>query len=221
MMRALLAIALAACLSWSAAAATRVWGLYGWGPNGWSDGVDQIAAQARTIPGVEFVHTYDYRDTQRVADEISASHGARIAIYGYSCGGNSAWIIGSAFAGVRNINEVLGMQPSIWCGGGTNVTLPRNIGYAQNTFSYGTFGLGAQRWHGARRLYEIERPSRHANADNDPAYQNDVLSAIATLAGATRPCDPARHRCHSHTLIIHRTPEGESRFVVLHHGQRP
>ena len=95
-------------------------------------------------------------------------------------------------------------------------TLERNIGYAQNTFSYGTFGLGAQRWQGARRLYEIERPSRHANADNDPAYQNDVLSAIATLAGT---CPPQAHRCHGHTLIIHRTPEGTLSGRLLHHGQ--
>jgi hypothetical protein len=205
------------CSASSAQAGTRVWGLYGWGPNGWSDGVDQIAAQARTIHGVEFVHTFDYRDTQRVADEISASRGSRIAIFGYSCGGNSAWIIGNAFAGVRrNINEVLAMQPSIWCGGGTLATLERNIGYAQNTFSYGTFGLGAQRWQGARRLYEIERPSRHANADNDPAYQNDVLSAIAMLAGT---CPPQAHRCHGHTLIIHRTPEGTLSGRLLHHGQ--
>jgi len=219
-MRFVLTIVLV-CLAWPALAGTRVWGLYGWGPNGWSDGVDQIAAQARTIPGVEFVHVFDYRDTQAVADQITASpRGSKIAIYGYSCGANSTWIIGNAFVGHRNIAEVLGMQPSIWCGGGTLATLAGNIGYGQNTFSYGTLGFGSQRWQGARRLYEIERPSRHANADNDPAYQNDVLSAIATLAGTTW-CPPQAHRCHGHTVIVHRPHEGEGRVIVLHHGQRP
>jgi hypothetical protein len=48
-----------------------------------------------------------------------------------------------------------------------------------------------------------------------------VLGAIDYLSNYTVPCDPARHRCHGHTLIIHRPAEGESRFIVLHHGQRP
>jgi hypothetical protein len=200
---------------------TRVWGFYGWGPNGWSSGVDQIAQQARTIHGVEGVHVYDYRDTQRVANEISSSPPrTRIVVYGYSCGGNSATLIGTSFAGHRNINAVVTMQPSIWCGGTPHLT--DNVAYGQNTFAscLQTLGLGCLQLSGARRLYQIERPEWHGQADTDPDYQADVLSAINTVANGGG-CPPQAHRCHGHTVIVHRPLEGESRVIVLHHGQRP
>jgi hypothetical protein len=203
-------------------AGTMVWGFRGAGFAVWSEGVDQIAEQARTIPGVTSVRVFPYYETQQVYDEIAAQpHGTRVAVYGYSCGANAATLIGTSFAGRRNINEILGMQPSIWCGGTPNLT--QNVGYAQNTFApcWSNFGLGCQQWSGARRLSQIERLSRHLYADTDPAYQQDVLSSIAYLAGYVHHCDPARHHCHSHTLIIHRPADGEARFVILHHGQRP
>ena len=201
-------------------AGTAVWGFRGWGLPGWSEGVDQIAQQAASIHNVTSVRVYNYYQTQEVANEIAATpHGTRVVVYGYSCGANSSTVIGTSFAGRRNINAVLGMQPSIWCGGTPH--LGQNVGYGQNTYApcWMTLGLGCQQWSGARRLYQIERPEWHGQADTDPDYQSDVLSAINTVANPQ--CDPARHHCHGHTVIIHRPAEGGTRFVVLHHGQRP
>ena len=65
---------------------TRVWGLYGWGDNwrGTCSGIDEIATVVRTIPGVEFVHIFNYYQTQEVYDEIvAAPTDVKIAIYGY------------------------------------------------------------------------------------------------------------------------------------------
>jgi len=201
---------------------TKVWGFRGAGFEAWSQGVDQIAEQARQIPNVTSVRVFNYYETQQVADEIRATpHGTRVAVYGYSCGANAATLIGTAFAGQRNINEVIGMQPSIWCGGSPHLT--ENVGYAQNTYApcWATLGLGCQQCSGARRLSQTERLSRHLQADTDPAYQQDVLGAIDYLANYQVPCDPARHRCHGHTLIVHRAPGGGTTHVLLHHGQRP
>jgi hypothetical protein len=222
MMKTILVIISLLWLVDPAQAGTKVWGFRGWGPAGWSEGVDQIAAQARTIPNVISVRVFPYTYTQQVANEIAATpHGTRIVVYGYSCGGNSATLIGTAFAGHRNINAVLGMQPSLWCGGTPNLT--QNVGYAQNTYApcWMTLGLGCQQWSGARRLYQIERPEWHGQADTDYDYQQDVLSAINTVASAGGGCPPQAHRCHGHTLIIHRPAEGESRVILLHHGQQP
>ena len=179
--------------------------------------MDQIAEQARHIPNVTSVRVFNYYETQQVYDEIAATpHGTRVAVYGYSCGANAATLIGTAFAGRRNINEVLGMQPSIWCGGTPYLT--QNVGYAQNTYApcWSNFGLGCQQWSGARRLSQQERLSRHLLADTDPAYQADVLGAIDYLANYQVPCDPARHRCHGHTLIIHRAPGGGLTHTLIH-----
>jgi hypothetical protein len=209
-----------------AEAGTKVWGFRGAGFEAWSQGVDQIAEQARHIPNVTSVAVYNYYETQAVFDQINAAKVAdrrvRIALYGYSCGANASVVVANAIRG--NVNEVLGMQPSIWCGGGVVNNLNRNIGYGQNTFSWATGGLGAQQWSGARRLTQIERRAQHLQADTDPAYQQDVLGAIDYLANyqvAPPPCDPARHHCHAHTLIVHRTPGGEVRGILVHHGQRP
>jgi hypothetical protein len=218
---ALLLCLVLAVLVLPAQAGTKVWGFRGAGFEGWSEGVDQIAEQARHIPNVTGVAVYNYYETQIVYDQIIAAKAAdrrvRIAIYGYSCGANAAVLVGNAVRG--NINEVLGMQPSIWCGGGVVNTLNRNIGYGQNTFSWLTFGLGAQQWSGARRLSQIERRAQHLQADTDPAYQQDVLGAIDYLANyqvPPPPCDPARHRCHGHTLIIHRAPGGGLSGMLIH-----
>jgi hypothetical protein len=214
----LIVMALLALLSATpVVAGTKVWGFRGAGFAAWSAGVDQIAEQARHIPNVTEVRVFNYYQTQEVFDEIAATpHGTRVAVYGYSCGANAATLIGTSLAGRRNINEVLGMQPSIWCGGNPNLT--QNVGYAQNTYApcWANFGLGCQQWSGARRLSQIERLSRHLYADTDPAYQQDVLGAIDYLANYQVPCDPARHRCHGHTLIVHRAPGGGISHALIH-----
>src|SRR6516164_4580709 len=129
-----LALAIVLFLGKVAHAGTKVWGFRGWGPAGWSEGVDQIAQQAATIHNVTSVRVFNYYDTQQVANEIAATpHGTRVVVYGYSCGRNSATLIGTAFTVRRNVNAVLGMQPSIWCGGTPN--LSNNVGYAQNTYA--------------------------------------------------------------------------------------
>ena len=199
--------------AWPAFGGTKVWGFRGAGFEAWSQGVDQIAEQARHIHGVTDVRVFNYYETQQVYNEVAATpHGTRVAVYGYSCGANAATLIGTGFAGRRNINEVLGMQPSIWCGGSPQLT--QNVGYAQNTFApcWATLGLGCQQWSGARRLSQIERLSRHLYADEDPAYQQDVLSSIAYLAG--QQCE---HCAHGHTLIIHRAPGGGITHTLVHH----
>src|SRR5215469_11002107 len=92
----------AACTS-AHAAGTKVWGFRGAGFEGWSQGVDQIAEQARYIPNVVSVRVFNYYETQQVYDEIAATpHGTRVAVYGYSCGANAATLIGTAFSGRRN-----------------------------------------------------------------------------------------------------------------------
>jgi hypothetical protein len=202
------------------AADTKVWGFRGAGFFWWSEGVDQIAEQARHIPHVTSVRVFPYYETQRVYDEIAATpSGTRIAVYGYSCGANAATLIGTAFAGRRNINEVLGMQPSVWCGGSPNLT--QNVGFALNVYApcWSNFGLGCQQWSGARRLQQVEHIARHLQADTDPFYQEQVLGSIEYLANYQPSCDSARHRCHSHTLVVHRTPSGERRSVLIHHSQ--
>src|SRR5215472_5039239 len=69
-------------------AATRVWLMYGLGDNafGSSSGIDVIASKARQIPGVVQVNVRNYRETQRIYDEVRAAPaGDRIVLGGYSC----------------------------------------------------------------------------------------------------------------------------------------
>jgi hypothetical protein len=207
-------------LTSTASAGTKVWGFRGAGFEAWSTGVDQIAEQARHIPGVTSAAVFNYYQTTEVYNEILQAKAAdprvRVAIFGYSCGANAAVVTANAIR--HNINEVLGMQPSALCGGGYTNHINRNIGYQQNTFApcWQTFFLGCQQWEGGRRSSEIERPQRHLYADQDPAYQQDVLGSIAYLANYQPSCDPARHRCHGHTLIIHRAPGGGLTHTLIH-----
>jgi hypothetical protein len=218
------AVLIVLALAAPAQAGTKVWGFRGAGFEAWSQGVDQIAEQARHIPGVTSVAVYNYYETQIVFDQINAAKAAdrrvRIAIYGYSCGANAAVVTANAIRG--NVNEVLGMQPSVWCGGGWTNHINQNVGYQQNTYApcWQTLGLGCQQWQGGRRSHSQERPQRHLYADEDPAYQQDVLASINYLANyqvAPPPCDPARHRCHGHTLIVHRAPGGGITHAIVHH----
>ena len=187
-MRALLALVLALLLATPASAATRVWGLYGWGDNwfGTSSGVDDIAARARHIYGVSYVVTRNYWETQRVANEIMASPAHdTIVIYGYSCGANAMTVIAKGLAGYRHIHTVAGIQQSQWCGGDP---LYSNVSYGQMTYGgcIQTFGLGCKRleagdgFHGYIR--NIHRRERHGPADTDPEYQQDVITAITHAA---------------------------------------
>jgi hypothetical protein len=186
---------------------TRVWGLYGYGDNwhGTSRGIDEIADEARTIPGVEFVHVFNYWQTQDVANEILASPpDIKIAIYGYSCGANAMTTIAKGLDGQRNIDTLAGIQQSLWCGGDY---LGGNVIYGQMT--YGgcgqTLGLGCkklmanQSFNGT--ILNIRRPDLHSQADNDEDAQMDVLSAIYETAAPPPAESPEwEHYGHGHAL---------------------
>lgn len=208
------ALALALCLLSGFAFAqnpTRVWGLYGYGDNRWgtSAGIDQIAEQARDVPGVEFVHIFNYWQTTDVANEILASPtDVKIVIYGYSCGANSMTVIAHGLDGQRNIDTLAGIQQSLWCGGDY---LGGNVKFGQMT--YGgcgqTLGLGCKKLMGNQAfngtILNIRRNERHGTADNDPAYQQDVLNAIYETASPPSteppPEDPIWHIFgHGHAL---------------------
>jgi hypothetical protein len=178
------ALLLAGC-ALPAHSATRVWGFWGLGDNwlGTSAGVEQIADQARRIPGVVSVRTGPYWDTQRVANEIAAApRGDHIVLYGYSCGGNSVTTLSTSFAGRRHM-DIAAIQPSVWCGGRE---LQANVDHAKNTHSpcYFNFGLGCYRIRRAAgntttTIEDITRVRMHLFADLDRQAQADVLRVIA------------------------------------------
>jgi acetyl esterase/lipase len=171
-------------------AATDVWLFYGWGPDGWSSGIDQIARRVRTLRGVETVHVSDYRDTQAAYDFLRQTRPEHaIAVVGYSCGGNAALAVGGALT--RTVH-VIALQPSVWCG--RYGTTP-NMRYFQDTWSGNTFGLGSYQPEPLPAHYTtfIERPNPHGAADTDPLYQRDAVFAVGAVA------DPAR----SHLLTRH------------------
>src|SRR5215472_5700554 len=81
-----------AIVGFPAYAGTHVIGFYGWGDNilGSSRGIDQIAYQAKKIPGVTSVAVLNYWQTQQAADMMmSYPSGDKIVLYGYSCGANT------------------------------------------------------------------------------------------------------------------------------------
>jgi len=182
-------------------AATRVWLMYGWGDNvfGSSSGIDEIAARARTIPGVVQVNVRNYWDTQTIYNEVMASPAAdRIVLGGYSCGANSATVVARGLwqAG-RKAHTIANIQMSKWCGGDA---LESNVAYGQSTYNADcrqTWGLGCKPLEPAPsflgHIVNINRPDSHGAADNDPATQNDVLKAIAaTSLYGSRPVLPPR-----------------------------
>lgn len=169
-----------------AAAATDVWLFYGWGPDGWSSGIDQIARRVRTLRGVNSVHVYDYRETQRAYDEAAATpHEHSLAFIGYSCGGNATLAVGGALARNNRTVHVIALQPSVWCG---RYPTTSNMRYFQDTWSYDTLGLGSYQPEGppAYRTVFIERPNRHGAADTDPIYQRDAVFAVGAVADPSR-----------------------------------
>jgi len=181
--------------------ATRVWLMYGWGDNfaGTSSGIDEIAARARTIPGVSQVNVRNYWDTQTVYNEVMASPTTdRIVLGGYSCGLNGATVVArSLWHSSRKVATVVGIKQSKWCGGDA---LESNVKYGQSTFNADcrqTWGLGCKPLEPAPSfsgtINNINRPDSHGQADNDPATQQDVLTAIAaTSLYGHRPSLPPR-----------------------------
>lgn len=176
--------------AWPAFGATDVWLFYGWGPNGWSSGIDQIARRVRTLRGVNSVHVYDYRETQRAYDEaLHAPHEHSVAFVGYSCGGNAALAVGGA---LTRTTHVIALQPSVWCG---RYRTTANIHYFQDTWSGGTFGLGSFQPEGPPAHYTVfvERPNPHGAADTDPLYQRDAVFAVGAVADPSRRPVLERH----------------------------
>src|SRR3974390_1767040 len=129
-------------------AGTRVWLLYGYGDNafGSSSGIDEIAARARTIPGVVQVNVRNYWDTQTIYNEVIASPTTdRIVLGGYSCGANSATVVARALWQVASrVSTIANIQMSLWCGGDA---LESNVKYGQSTYNADcsqTWGLGCK-----------------------------------------------------------------------------
>jgi len=187
--------------AWPAQAGTRVWLMYGWGDNfaGTSSGIDEIAARARTIPGVVQVNVHNYWDTQTIYNEVMASPTTdRIVLGGYSCGANSATVVARAlWQSHRTAHTIANIQMSLWCGGDA---LESNVHYGQSTYNADcrqTWGLGCKPLEPAPsflgKIVNINRPDSHGAADNDPATQDDVLKAVAaTSLYGTRPVLPGR-----------------------------
>jgi hypothetical protein len=179
-------------------AATDVILMYGWGPNGWSSGIDTIARRARTLSGVNRVSTMDYRFTQRAYDQIVAAHHndphRSFVIGGYSCGGNGAIAVAAALRNNSIRTHVITLQPSVWCG---RYALTDNVALYQSTWSPGTLGLGSYQPEGPPAHYSVfvQRDYPHGAADTDPMYQRDALYAIAAVA------DPARRPAWERHLI--------------------
>lgn len=197
-----------------AEAGTRVWNLTGWGPQVWSPGIFQLADKEKAIPGVTYVRVYAWNQTQQVADEMMAAPaGDKLVVVGYSCGANSATAIAAGLVGHRNVYPI-GIQESLWCGG---YDLGPNVPSAQET--YGgcllTLGFGCKQYAPGPgfkgHIVLIKRPDLHPLADTDPDAQNDVLSAIATIANPTL----AKH----YAARLSRQPRVQ--VLTRYHGQRP
>src|ERR1700758_3530820 len=117
MERLALTLAVILALFTPALAATDVWLFYGWGPDGWSSGIDGIARRVRALRGVNSVHVMDYRYTQTAYDQaVATPHEHSLAFVGYSCGGNAALAVAGSLAHNGRTAHVIALQPSVWCG---------------------------------------------------------------------------------------------------------
>jgi hypothetical protein len=191
MKRVLITLLLTA-FAYPAFAATDVWLFYGWGPTGWSSGIDQIARRVRTLRGVNSVHVYPHYETQRAYDEARATnHEHSLAFVGYSCGGNASLAVcGALNTNGRRCAAIL-LQPSIWCG---RYPATSNM-IVQDSWSYGTFGLGAYQPDPGPSHYTtfVERRDPHGAADTDPWYQRDAVFAVGAVADPSRKWILDRH----------------------------
>src|SRR6516164_10435477 len=189
-MRALIVALVLLTSAWPVNAATDVWLFYGWGPDGWSSGIDQIARRVRTLRGVHSVHVYDYRETRRAYNEAVASPSEHsLAFVGYSCGGNAALSVAGS---LRRTAHVIALQPSVWCG---RYSTTPNMRYFQDSWSSATFGLGSYQPEGPPAGYTVfvERPNPHGAADTDPLYQRDAVFAVGAVADPSRRYLLERH----------------------------
>jgi hypothetical protein len=230
MKKTLFVVLLCLLLATPAIAGTRLFAFYGLGGPWTSTGVDQIVAQARNIPNVTHIATYNYWETNRAARDINGVPSSdKIVLFGYSCGANSTTVVA---AGVhRHVNTMTAIQQSIWCGG-TDVT--NNTSYAQMTYNpncWQTLGLGCKPYTAASgfngRILNINRPDMHSYADEDPDAQADVLRAINWTANGT---PPHIHVGHGGLAVRHGVKVVQRgvamvrhgvQEIVRHHGEQP
>ena len=178
------------CLAVPARGATDVWLMYGWGPDGWSSGIDQIARKVRTLRGVDTVHVSDYRNTQDAYNYLVARPAEHsVALVGYSCGGNAALSVASS---LHRATHVIMLQPSIWCG---RYHTTASMRYVQDTWSAQTFGLGSYQPEPLPAHYTtfIERHNPHGAADTNVQYQRDAVFAVGAVADTSRRWLLERH----------------------------
>jgi hypothetical protein len=188
---------------------TRLFAFYGLGGPWFSTGVDQVVEQARNIPGVTHIATYNYWETNRAANDINnVPSSDKVVLFGYSCGANSTTVVA---AGVhRHVNTVTGIQQSVWCGG---TDLYGNVNYGQMTYNptcWQTGGLGCKPYTAGSgftgHILNIERYDMHGYADENPDAQADVLRAIRLTAHGR----PQRVHCGQHVCVI-----------IRRHGEQP
>lgn len=187
-------------LATPAHAATDVWLFYGAGPHFFSTGVDAIARWARHTRGVTSVHVSDYRDTQAAYDFLRAQPSDhRIVVGGYSCGSNASLVVAGSLT--RTVHLAI-LQPSIWCG---RYPATGNMRLLQNTYSFGTLGLGAYTPDGpAQQIINIDRRNAHLRGDNDRDSQRDVLAVVTATADPERRHWWFWNRLHRTTNFVRR-----------------
>jgi hypothetical protein len=189
-MRALIVALVLLTSAWPVFGATDVWLFYGWGPDGWSSGIDQIARRVRTLRGVHSVHVSDYRDTQAAYNYLVARPAEHsVMTVGYSCGGNAALSVAGS---LRRTTHVVMLQPSEWCGRYETTPAMR---YVQDSWSSRTWGLGSYMPEGPPAGYTVfvERPNPHGAADTDVLYQRDAVMAVGAVADPSRRWILERH----------------------------
>ena len=233
MMIRLVLVALFCLASLPAWAGTRLFAFYGLGGQRTSAGIDQIVEQARAIPGITHVATYNQSEYRRASDDISdVPPEDKVVLIGYSCGMNKATDVAAGIS--RHIDTIAGMQMSKHCGG---TTLRANVSYGQVTYGGCVSGLGCKQLEPgadfAGRILNIYRPETHGASDTNPDYQNDVLRAIKWTAGGEPPAAierPDLHYGHGGALVrrgVAKTKTGVAMIkkgvqeITLHHGETP
>ena len=172
-------------LAWPAWGASDVVLMYGWGPDGWSSGIDQIARKARTLRGVNATWVGDYSQTQAAHDWlVSRPQEHSLICVGYSCGGNGALV---TCGSVNRPTHVIMLQPSVWCG--RHGTTPNM--HVQDTWSSGNFGLALTSQRDRQRNTPL---SFNVTTITAPPTPTRFTSAMRSMRSAPLPIHPgARH----------------------------